>query len=62
MRDEKRIKPILELIEKIWASYPDLRFGQLLINLGLIKDEIHAWNYEDEELEKHLMEISSTWK
>jgi len=60
MRDEKRIKRILELIEKIWRSYPDIRFGQLLINMGLMKDNIQAWTYEDEELEKHLMEISKT--
>ena len=32
MRDPKRIKPMLKLIEEIWLRYPDLRLMQLLGN------------------------------
>ncbi len=30
MRDPKRIKPFLELVETLWLQHPDLRFFQLL--------------------------------
>lgn len=32
MRDPKRIKPMLNLIEEIWIKAPDLRLMQLLLN------------------------------
>jgi hypothetical protein len=32
MRDPKRIKRIVKLLERLWLQYPDLRFGQLLFN------------------------------
>jgi len=32
MRDPKRIKPILEIIEKLWKKNPELRLTQLLMN------------------------------
>ena len=35
MRDIKRIKRILKLIEKIWLKHPDLRLGQLLENMNI---------------------------
>jgi hypothetical protein len=54
MRNPNRIKRILRLIEKIWSSSPDQRFGQLLINLGLIPDNLDSWGYEDADLEKYL--------
>lgn len=31
MRDPKRIKPVLERIEKIWIENPDYRLGQLIM-------------------------------
>lgn len=33
MRDKERIKDILERLEKIWNEYPDLRLGQLILNV-----------------------------
>ncbi|MGV8152041.1 MAG: hypothetical protein ACP5OG_03095 [Candidatus Nanoarchaeia archaeon] len=59
MRDKKRIKRILELIENIWSDNPDLRFGQLIINLGIAKDDFNTWNNEDDELEKYLTNIQN---
>lgn len=52
MRDVKRIKRILKLIEDIWRKQPDLRLAQLLLNAINEAD----WNYylEDDELEKAL--------
>lgn len=30
MRDLKRIGPMVELFEKLWEKYPDMRFGQMV--------------------------------
>lgn len=45
MRSEKRIRPFLQYIEEQWERNPDLRFGQLLINLGIVEDG-REWNKE----------------
>lgn len=34
-------------IEQDWKKYPDLRFGQLLINLGFVPDTLLIWNDEE---------------
>lgn len=34
-RDENRIGVLLDLLGRVWELYPDMRFGQLIINLGL---------------------------
>lgn len=34
-RDENRIGILLDLLGRVWERYPDMRFGQLIINLGL---------------------------
>lgn len=34
-RDVNRIDVLLDLLGKVWNLYPDMRFGQLIINLGL---------------------------
>ena len=48
MRDKKRIKPILELLEEAWNLVPDWRLGQLVSNLlgGGPQDVFHP---EDED-------------
>jgi len=72
MRDLKRIKEILDLIEILWKRFPDQRLGQLLFNYtrfgsragpGIIKD---IFFYEDheikEDLEKMLnKELKDSW-
>ena len=51
MRDINRIKPILEKIEKLWISDPDLRFGQLVMNIiNPEKSNIEVYYIEDENL------------
>ena len=57
MRDTKRIKRILKLIEDKWSKAPDLRFGQLLINLGIAEDTMRLWSNEDKGLEEYLTKL-----
>ena len=53
MRDPKRIKPIIEKLEKAWELYPDWRLCQLISNLhGTGPQDI--FHTRDEELEKGL--------
>jgi len=54
MRDPKRIKPLLELIEEIWIQIPDLRLCQLIGNCWEAGDHYYK---EDDELEKRLKEV-----
>ena len=54
MRDIRRIKKILCLLELVWNQEPDLRFGQMLINHGIVPNGDQVWNYEDETLEEYL--------
>jgi len=54
MRDPKRIKQILKEVETRWKNSPDMRFGQLLINLGICEDDIRLWNLEDDTVLKYL--------
>ena len=59
MRNKNRIKKILKLIEEIWIKNPDQRLGQLLINIGIAKDDFNTWQNEDNILEKHLIKIKN---
>ena len=51
MRDPDRIDRILGKIGVLWKIMPDLRFGQLLINLSVIDDTLGDWNAEDDRCE-----------
>jgi len=57
MRELKRIDRILKLIKAEWKKSPDMRFGQLLINLGISPDTYDFWSLEDETLEEHLEKV-----
>jgi hypothetical protein len=57
MRDPKRIKLILNEIERIWSKTEDLRFFQLMIDLGVCPDSQFLWNLEDQDLLNHLNKI-----
>lgn len=54
MRNPERIPDILEKLEALWINYPDMRLGQLLVNLAppRLHNDIFYW--EDEDLEKAL--------
>jgi len=51
MRDPDRIPLILQRIEQVWERYPDLRLGQLLLN---IESEEGLFYIEDEELARRI--------
>lgn len=54
MRKEERIDPTLERLGKVWKQYPDLRLGQLILNVA--RDPM-LYYLEDEELIKTLEEF-----
>lgn len=54
MRDVNRIDKILEQIGRVWKQYPDLRLGQLLLNV--LKDPM-LYYAEDDEIVKALREF-----
>lgn len=37
MRGPNRIDDILERLKDIWKAYPDLRLGQLIMNVAMIR-------------------------
>ena len=47
MRDINRIDPLLAKLGALWKQYPDMRFGQLIINL-LDNPERDPWCIEDD--------------
>ena len=48
MRDKERIPNILARLEKVWEKYPDLRLGQLIVNV--VDDASLLYMLEDKEL------------
>jgi len=57
MRDIKRIDKILKLLGELWKNHPDYRFGQLLINYGIVEDTYPVWSNEDDGFEDFLKEL-----
>lgn len=55
MRDPKRIKRILTLVESTWEKYPDLRLCQLIGNCISAGDNFYS--IEDDDLEARLKEV-----
>lgn len=64
MRNPNRIKPFLNYIEQMWNNNPDLRFGQLLVNLGIVDDSLRTWNAEmtDYFIPHQFYREIQTWK
>ena len=56
MRNPKRIKPILKLLEEAWNLVPDWRLGQVVSNL-LGSGRQDVFFPEDEDWEKLLKEF-----
>lgn len=58
MRDPARIHRMLLKLEWLWEKYPDLRLGQLIINLsprGFSNDRADmAWFVEDDHMEERI--------
>jgi hypothetical protein len=47
MRDPDRIPAFTTRLAEIWAHYPDMRFGQLLMNAGLDENKSVFWLREE---------------
>ena len=47
MRDVNRIEPLLTRLQEVWKKYPDLRLGQLILNVA--KDP-QIYYMEDDQL------------
>ena len=57
MRDPKRIHEILYDVQRVWEAFPDLRLGQLLLN---VVPDPALYYIEDEELIHRLLEFGYT--
>ena len=57
MRNKERIRPLLERLEAVWKEHPDLRLGQLILNV--VKDPA-LYYLEDEEIVSSIEEFYST--
>jgi uncharacterized protein YihD (DUF1040 family) len=60
MRNPERIPEILEKMRQVWEASPDMRLGQLLINVA--GREANLWNLEDDVLLDDLVEWVDTSK
>lgn len=54
MRDPARIDRVLALVRAYWKRYPDLRLGQLVVNLAPSGQKGGAFYYEDDSMEEAL--------
>jgi hypothetical protein len=55
MRDPGRIPEVLAEIERVWKDYPDMRLGQLIVNVTGISDPYFVENDK-------LLECLTNWK
>jgi len=68
MRDKKRIKPLLDELEKLWNKCPDMRFGQLIENYLFPTTfcskgaHVYLFHQEDHETIKAIKERSGKMK
>lgn len=53
-RDPKRIGQMLELVQGIWEKNPDLRLGQLILNVCAVSE---LYMMEDDKLAGFLKEV-----
>jgi uncharacterized protein YihD (DUF1040 family) len=50
MRDPKRIEWMMWAVKRAWKRYPDLRLGQLILNLAQEDEFETLYNLEDDAL------------
>jgi len=64
MRDPKRIREIVKLLEKVWKKFPEFRLGQLLENVATAEGQSgHCIFYtEDDAWVKFLQEYAPSGK
>lgn len=54
MRDPKRIERMIEQLESAWHALPDMRLGQLVLNVTRAANTSDLWNLEDDQIEQLL--------
>lgn len=54
MRDPNRIPNVLHDVQRVWEAFPDMRLGQLLLNVAA---DPALYYMEDEELVHRLLEF-----
>ena len=63
MRNTKRIPVILEMLEDIWVTKPDMRFGQIVHNLFQSRfTDRDMFHVEDSEFQEALFKIIEEYK
>jgi hypothetical protein len=53
VRDTSRIAPTLAMIDILWRRYPDMRLGQLLMNI----EHDNLWNLEEDDLQMRIANV-----
>jgi hypothetical protein len=53
-RDKRRIEKVLGLLDSKWKEVPQMRFGEMLIEIGLIKEDLHTHKRLDVEVIDYL--------
>lgn len=56
MRDPNRIDEVLEALREYWVAHPDMRLGQILVNLIGAKFAVDIFYVEDDVLLEKLKE------
>ncbi len=54
MRDPRRIERMIQQLEFAWSAFPDMRLGQLLLNITRAENTSSLWNLEDDQIEQQL--------
>ena len=54
MRDPKRIERMIQQLGSAWHAFPDMRLGQLVLNITRAETTSDLWNLEDDRIEKLL--------
>jgi len=54
VRDPERIARMIQQLASAWHAFPDMRLGQLVLNITRAETTSDLWNLEDSQIEKLL--------
>ena len=52
---------MLNHLDRLWREYPDLRLGQLMMNLAHTGPSLDLFHIEDEDLVKRMEDARREW-
>jgi hypothetical protein len=62
LRDPRRIRKFLYKLGDFWEEYPDLRFGQLVMNLSRENEGFaDIWEWDVETFNKRINKLRREW-